>query len=80
MSEKKDYGQPEGGEFVPTASFSDSFERPGSQVGPYKLLKVLGEGGFGIVYLAEQQRPVKRQVALKVVKPGMDSKQVIERF
>jgi WD40 repeat protein/serine/threonine protein kinase len=52
----------------------------GSHIGSYKLLRILGEGGFGIVYLAEQQRPMKRQVALKIVKPGMDSAQVIRRF
>ncbi len=46
----------------------------------YKIIKQLGEGGMGIVYLAEQTEPIKRQVALKVVKPGMDSKQVITRF
>ncbi len=52
----------------------------GSHIGSYKLLRILGEGGFGIVYLAEQQRPMKRQVALKIIKPGMDSAQVIRRF
>ncbi|MBN1508053.1 MAG: protein kinase [Sedimentisphaerales bacterium] len=52
----------------------------GSTIGSYKLLRILGEGGFGVVYLAEQQRPIKRQVALKVIKPGMDSAQVIRRF
>ena len=55
-------------------------EKPGDWIGPYKLLRTLGEGGMGIVYLAEQQRPIKRQVAVKVVKPGMDSKTVIARF
>ncbi len=55
-------------------------ERPGMHVGRYKLVRVLGEGGMGIVYLAEQEQPIKRQVALKVVKPGMDSKRVIARF
>ena len=52
----------------------------GEQIGPYKLVSVLGEGGLGIVYLAEQEKPLRRQVALKIIKPGMDSKQVIARF
>jgi len=65
---------------VPTASFTDEAGLPASQIGPYKLLSVLGEGGYGIVYLAERLRPVKRRVALKVIKPGMDTKQVIARF
>jgi WD40 repeat protein/serine/threonine protein kinase len=63
-----------------TASLHSVTERAGGQIGRYKLLRVLGEGGMGIVYLAEQEEPVKRQVALKVIKPGMDSKQVIARF
>src|SRR5262249_50303830 len=49
-------------------------------VGPYKLLEVIGEGGFGVVFLAEQTQPIRRRVALKVLKPGMDSKQVVARF
>jgi serine/threonine protein kinase len=53
---------------------------PGSRVGRYTLLRLLGEGGMGIVYLAEQDRPVKRQVALKLIKAGMDSARVIARF
>lgn len=52
----------------------------GSTVGPYHLLEPIGEGGFGIVYLAEQLRPIRRRVALKLIKPGMDTKQVIARF
>jgi serine/threonine protein kinase/tetratricopeptide (TPR) repeat protein len=56
------------------------FHEIGSHIGDYKLLSVLGEGGFGMVYLAEQEHPIRRQVALKVIKPGMDSKQVIARF
>jgi serine/threonine protein kinase/tetratricopeptide (TPR) repeat protein len=52
----------------------------GVQVGPYKLLEQLGEGGMGSVFLAEQSAPVRRQVALKVIRPGMDSRQVIARF
>jgi eukaryotic-like serine/threonine-protein kinase len=53
---------------------------PGSLIGPYKLLQRIGEGGMGAVYLAEQDRPVRRRVALKVVKPGMDTEQVVARF
>ena len=55
-------------------------ERPGSVIGPYKLLEQIGEGGMGLVFVAEQQQPVKRRVALKLIKPGMDSRQVIARF
>lgn len=54
--------------------------RGGDHIGPYKILSMLGEGGFGVVYLAEQSSPIKRRVALKVLKPGMDSRQVIARF
>jgi eukaryotic-like serine/threonine-protein kinase len=55
-------------------------ERPGSKVGPYKLLEQLGEGTFGVVYMAEQREPIRRKVALKILKPGMDTKHVIARF
>jgi WD40 repeat protein/serine/threonine protein kinase len=55
-------------------------ESPGSVIGPYKLLQQLGEGGFGVVFMAEQEQPVRRKVALKIIKPGMDSKQVVARF
>jgi WD40 repeat protein/serine/threonine protein kinase len=55
-------------------------EQPGAVIGPYKLLEQIGEGGFGIVFMAEQQQPVRRKVALKVLKPGMDTKQVVARF
>jgi len=55
-------------------------EREGDMIGRYKLLRQLGEGGFGTVFLAEQRHPVKREVALKVIKPGMDSKEIIARF
>jgi serine/threonine protein kinase len=63
-----------------TASLDLFVEKCGTQIGRYKLLNVLGEGGMGIVYTAEQQQPIKRHVALKVIKPGMDSKRVIARF
>ena len=55
-------------------------EKPGTQIGPYKLLQQIGEGGFGVVYMAEQTEPVERRVALKIIKPGMDTQQVIARF
>ena len=55
-------------------------ERPGSSVGRYTLLERIGEGGFGVVYLAEQQHPVRRKVALKLIKAGLDTNQVIARF
>jgi serine/threonine protein kinase len=55
-------------------------EGPGSVIGPYKLLQQIGEGGCGVVYMAEQEEPICRQVALKVVKLGMDTKEVMARF
>ena len=63
----------EGGLGVPSEEGEES-------IGPYKLLQRIGEGGFGVVYMAEQTNPVRRRVALKIIKPGMDSKQVIARF
>jgi len=55
-------------------------EAIGTLIGSYKLLEQIGEGGMGLVYMAAQQQPVRRLVALKLIKPGMDSKQVIARF
>jgi eukaryotic-like serine/threonine-protein kinase len=55
-------------------------EQPGTVIGPYKLLEQIGEGGFGVVFMAEQTKPVRRKVALKVLKPGMDTRQVVARF
>jgi serine/threonine protein kinase len=55
-------------------------EGPGSRVGPYKLLQQIGQGGMGVVFLAEQWEPVQRKVALKVIKPGMDTHRVVARF
>jgi len=63
-----------------TASPDELMEGPGTRIGHYKLVHSLGEGGMGIVYLAQQEHPIKRQVALKIIKPGMDSKRVIARF
>jgi WD40 repeat protein/serine/threonine protein kinase len=55
-------------------------ERPGTTIGPYKLLQQIGEGGMGVVFMAEQMHPVRRTVALKIIKPGMDTRQVVARF
>src|SRR5215471_20518636 len=55
-------------------------EQPGDRIGRYKLLQQIGEGGCGVVYMAEQEEPVRRRVALKVIKLGMDTKQVVARF
>jgi serine/threonine protein kinase len=55
-------------------------ECPGTIIGPYKLMEQIGEGGMGLVFVAEQQHPVRRKVALKVIKPGMDTRQVVARF
>jgi eukaryotic-like serine/threonine-protein kinase len=63
-----------------TATYEPAADRTGAVVGPYKLLQKLGEGGMGAVWMAEQASPVRRKVAVKLVKPGMDSKQVLARF
>src|SRR5262245_53999384 len=55
-------------------------EGEGTVIGPYTLREQIGEGGFGLVFVAEQQQPVRRKVALKVIKPGMDTRQVVARF
>ncbi len=66
----------------PDATLEESagIEGPGTKIGRYELLELIGEGGMGLVYLAEQQEPLRRRVALKIVKLGMDTKQVIARF
>ncbi len=65
---------------VATLQQASAMEGPGTQIGPYKLLEQIGSGGMGAVYLAEQKDPVRRKVALKVIKPGMDTHQVVARF
>ena len=86
--------QEEIGGFMETPALSDSraaspggtavlaavTEKPGDRIGRYKLLQQIGEGGCGVVYMAEQEEPVRRRVALKVIKLGMDTKNVIARF
>ena len=61
----------------PTYDLASIVERPGATVGPYRLMEQIGEGGFGLVFVAEQTTPVRRKVALKIIKPGMDTKEVI---
>ena len=65
---------------APTIDHTGVTEHVGEQIGRYKLLQKIGEGGFGVVYMAEQQQPVRRKVALKVIKPGMDTQAVVARF
>src|SRR6516225_8552378 len=68
-------------EVEPTTKLDVPIEQGvGTVIGRYKLLEKVGEGGFGTVYVAEQREPVKRRVALKIIKLGMDTKQVIARF
>lgn len=71
---------PTGAGFSPPGSTSLPGEQAGAKVGRYKLLQLIGEGGFGTVFMAEQTEPVHRRVALKIIKAGMDTKQVIARF
>lgn len=59
---------------------ADSLIPAGQEIGPYKIIKLLGRGGMGAVYLAEQEKPIRRQVAVKIIKPGMDSREIIARF
>ncbi len=78
----------EAGDFLEVPAFdakvtldeSPLTEKPGTRIGRYKLLQLIGEGGFGVVYMAEQEEPIRRRVALKIIKLGMDTKQVIARF
>lgn len=76
------YGKADG--FLEQSVFGDDInpaeEGPGTIIRQYRLVEELGEGGFGVVYLAEQEVPIKRQVALKIIKLGMDTRQVIARF
>ncbi len=65
---------------LPDRATRSELDLAGRTIGPYKLLQEIGEGGMGVVYMAEQTEPVKRRVALKVIKPGMDSRRVVARF
>src|SRR5262245_34392852 len=78
--ERADKVLPDHAPWLPGTAAQSATERVGIQIGLYKLLEQIGEGGFGVVFMAEQQQPVRRRVALKVIKPGMDTRQVIARF
>src|SRR5208283_4839611 len=65
---------------APALSDDPLRELPGAMIGAYKLLQLIGEGGFGSVFMAEQEQPIRRRVAIKIIKLGMDTKQVIARF
>ncbi len=81
VDENATVGSPEAGEsgLAPDETVAPA-ERPGAEIGPYRLLQVIGEGGMGEVWLAQQERPVSRRVALKLVKAGMNSREVMARF
>src|SRR5512147_638386 len=80
MDQNEDHIQSEDADPSRTLNTGEPLYAIGGYIGGYKLLSVLGEGGFGMVYLAEEEHPIKRLAALKVVKPGMDTKEVIARF
>src|SRR5262245_45075607 len=71
---------PETPKMAPPVVASPLTEKPGDQIGRYKLLQKLGEGGMGAVWMAEQREPVRRKVALKIIKLGMDTREVTVRF
>lgn len=73
-------GPEEAGTLPPRAGAARIVESPGTRIGPYKLLQLIGEGGMGSVWMAEQLEPIRRIVALKVIKSGLDSAQVVARF
>jgi len=76
----KEAPEPIAPSLAPTLIGDSRGERSSVLIGPYKLLEQIGEGGMGVVYMAEQKEPVERRVALKIIKPGMDSRQIVARF
>jgi len=80
MPGMSDMSEQDPGQFQATVIGEAIAERPGTMIGPYKLMEQIGEGGFGLVFVAEQQQPVRRRVALKIIRPGMDTRDVIARF
>src|SRR5262245_53657 len=76
LNQQTDFLENPPAELIPTIIEALPAEAPGTRIGPYKLREVLGEGGMGIVYVAEQETPIRRKVAIKVIKPGMDTREV----
>lgn len=74
------FGEPKGATFESGRSESPLLEQLGDVIGPYKLVQKIGEGGFGVIWMAEQSEPIRRTVAVKVIKAGMDTRQVLARF
>ena len=79
-NEEPGFLEPAAGSLCQTLEMAASVPSVGSQVGPYTLREQIGEGGMGVVFVAEQTEPVRRKVALKIVKPGMATKDVVARF
>jgi serine/threonine protein kinase/predicted Zn-dependent protease len=79
LEDKGHHKSPQGG-LNSTLETAPVIEGPGTKIGRFKLLQLIGEGGCGVVYMAEQERPIRRRVAFKIIKLGMDTKQVIARF
>ena len=80
MQQMQSFLESPAADLTPTTTATPIAERPGTVIGPYKLLQQIGEGGMGVVFMAEQTEPIQRTVALKIIKPGMDTRQVIARF
>lgn len=85
MAQVQPNQDPNSEDMMPTTAikpgdYRESFDRSITQIGPYKLRQKLGEGGMGVVWMAEQQAPIRRQVAIKMIKHGMDSEHVVARF
>ncbi len=80
LAASDDMGEPQTASATREAGRTHEVEVAGAMIGRYKLLQQIGEGGFGVVYMAEQEEPVRRRVALKIIKLGMDTKEVVARF
>jgi serine/threonine protein kinase len=80
MNDARNCGDEPHNSLASTVTGEQPAEQVGAVIGPYKLMEQIGQGGFGLVFVADQEKPVRRRVALKVIKPGMDTREVIARF